>query len=316
MTSQDANGASGAYPKNVPVTRSGYHSPEEEVHVRVNSPMFQRCSLLPSLGFLFALSVVACADMPKDEDPSAGVSTGGEPLSEARVQEPPLPEGPTPIPEPKSEREPAVVSPSINAYYRGANAEEWQEIFERPGREVFDRRFEILKAIGVYPGMVVADVGAGTGFYTMLFARAVGRHGQVYAVDVAEGFVEDVARRAAEYHVDNVEAIVNDQKDARLPEDSVDLVFMCDTYHHFEYPRSMLASIARALKDDGELVLIDFRRLQGVSSPWVMSHVRANQEEVTKEVEDAGFELAEELNLLRENYVLRFRKAPPANEGE
>ena len=68
--------------------------------------------------------------------------------------------------------------------------------------------------------------------------------------------------------------------------------------------------------NDGELVLIDFRRLQGVSSPWVMSHVRANQEEVTKEVEDAGFDLVEELDLLRENYVSRFRKAPPANEGE
>jgi len=282
--------------------------------------MFQRCSLLSSLGLLFALSVVACADTPENEDPSAGVSTGDEPVSEARVPEPPLPEGPIPIPipipKPRSELEPAVVSPGINVYYQGADIEEWQEIFERPGREVFDRRFEILKAIGVYPGMAVADVGAGTGYYTMLFARAVGRHGQVYAVDVAEGFVEDVARRAAEYHVDNVEAIVNDQKDTRLPEDSVDLVFMCDTYHHFEYPRSMLASIARALKEDGELVLIDFRRLQGVSSPWVMSHVRANQEEVTKEVEDAGFELAEELDLLRENYVLRFRKAPPANAGE
>lgn len=287
--------------------------------------MFQRCSLIPSLGLLFALSVVACAETPENEDPSAGVSTGDEPVSEVRVQEPPLPEDPTPEPEPavvspdptpEPESEPAVVSPGINAYYQGADIEEWQEIFERPGREVFDRRFEILKAIGVYPGMAVADVGAGAGFYTMLFARAVGRHGQVYAVDVADGFVEDIARRAAEYHVDNVEAIVNDQKDTRLPADSVDLVFLCDTYHHFEYPRSMLASIARALKEDGELVLIDFRRLQGVSSPWVMSHVRANQEEVTKEVEDAGFELVEELDLLRENYVSRFRKAPPANEGE
>lgn len=268
-----------------------------------NSPHLSAAILVVPL---FMLGVVACAETSENGDPSAGALSGDEPISQARVQEAPLPEDP----------EPAAVSPGINAYYQNAEMEAWQGIFERPGREVFDRRFEILKAIGVYPGMAVADVGAGTGVYTMLFARAVGRYGQVYAVDVSEGFVEGIARRAAEYHVDNVEAIVNTQKDTRLPADSVDLVFLCDTYHHFEYPRSMLASIARALTEDGELVLIDFRRLQGVSSPWVMSHVRANQEEVTKEVEDAGFEAVEELDLLRENYILRFRKAPPANEGE
>jgi ubiquinone/menaquinone biosynthesis C-methylase UbiE len=143
----------------------------------------------------------------------------------------------------------------------------------------------------------------------MLFARAVGSYGTVYAVDISESFIADIERRAAEYRVENVETIVNDQKDTGLPADSIDLVFVCDTYHHFEYPRSMLGSIARALKEDGELVVIDFRRIQGVSSPWVMSHVRANGEEVTKEVLEAGFELVEELDLLRENYVLRFRKA-------
>lgn len=228
-------------------------------------------------------------------EPTPGVSAPDEPTP------------PAPVPD-----EPAV-SPAINAYYRGADVEHWQEIFERPGREVFDRRFEVLKAIGVYPGMTVADVGAGTGFYTMLFARAVGSYGTVYAVDISESFIADIERRAAEYRVENVETIVNDQEDTGLPADSVDLVFVCDTYHHFEYPRSMLGSIARALKEDGELVLIDFRRIQGVSSPWVMSHVRANREEVTKEVVEAGFELAEELNLLRENYVLRFRKASSAD---
>jgi SAM-dependent methyltransferase len=135
-------------------------------------------------------------------------------------------------------------------------------------------------------------------------------------VDISPTFIADIQRRAAEYHVDNIQAIVNDQKDTGLPADSVDLVFLCDTYHHLEYPQSMLASIARALKEDGELILIDFYRIQGVSSPWVMSHVRANKEEVTRELVEAGFELAEELGLLRESYVLRFRKASPAHRGD
>jgi SAM-dependent methyltransferase len=236
-------------------------------------------ALLPALSL--ALGVAACAETTGPEEPT--------------------PEGPDP--------ELPAVSPEINAYYENADVERWQGIFERPGREVFDRRFEIVQAIGIHPGMTVADVGAGTGFYTMLFARAVGDYGTVYAVDISEAFVADIERRAAEYRVSNVVTIVNDQKDTHLPADSVDLVFLCDTYHHLEYPNSMLGSIARALKEDGELVLIDFRRELGFSSPWVMSHVRANKEQVTTEVLEAGFELVEELDLLRENYVLRFRKA-------
>lgn len=213
----------------------------------------------------------------------------------------------------KLDPEPRAVSPAINSYYLDADVVHWRKIFERPGREVFDRRFEILNAIGVYPGMVVADVGAGTGLYTMLFARIVGSHGQVYAVDISESFVSDIERRAAEYRVDNIQAIVNDQKSTHLPADSIDLIFICDTYHHFEHPQPMLASISDALKEDGELVLIDFRRLQGISSSWVMSHVRASQEEVIEELRKAGFELVESLDLLHENYFLRFRKAPRAD---
>lgn len=264
-------------------------------------------SLGPMAGLLLALCTSACA----------ATSVTGEPLSRGTVEgdqiaQRPAIDGPATI-EPAS-KQPAV-SPAINAHYQGADVEHWQEIFEHPSREVFYRRFEILGAIGVYPGMTVADVGAGTGFYSMLFARAVGSYGTVYAVDTSESFVADIERRALEYRVQNVEAIVSDQSDTRLPADSVDLVFVCDTYHHFEYPRSMLDSIARALKDDGELVLIDFHRILGVSSPWIMSHVRANREDVTKEVVDAGFELVEELDLLRENYVLRFRKGS-LEEGE
>ena len=209
---------------------------------------------------------------------------------------------------------PRAVGPAINAYYEDADVTRWQEVFERPGREIFDQRFEILNAVGVYPGMTVADVGAGTGFFTMLFARTVGPYGTVYAVDISESFVASIERRAEEYRVDNVRTIVNDQKDTRLPEDSIDLVFVCDTYHHFEYPQAMLASIDRALKEDGELVIIDFRRQQGFSSPWVMSHVRANREQVIEELREAGFMLVESLDLLRENYFLRLRKAPRQDE--
>lgn len=202
-----------------------------------------------------------------------------------------------------------AVSPALNAYYHDADVERWRMVFESPGREIFDKRFQIVQATGVRPGASVADIGAGTGLFTMLFARAVGPSGKVYAVDISPSFGESIARRAGAYHVDNVEAIVNDQKDTRLAPDSVDLAFVCDTYHHFEYPRAMLDSIAAALREHGELVVIDFRRDREINGSWIMEHVRAGKDEVIAEIRAAGFELVEERDFLRRNYFLRFRKA-------
>ena len=204
-----------------------------------------------------------------------------------------------------------AVGPDMNAYYYDADPGHWAEIFERSGREVFDQRFQIVEALDITPGMRIADVGAGTGLYTMLFARAVGPAGKVYAVDISDSFIEGIVERAAEYHVDNVVPVVNHPQGTTLPPESVDLVFLADTYHHFEYPRAMLASIHQALVPGGALAIIDFRRLPGISNPWIMGHVRAGRQEVIAEVEAAGFRLEDEPLKLRGNYFLRFRKLSP-----
>jgi predicted methyltransferase len=201
-----------------------------------------------------------------------------------------------------------VVGPDMNAYYHGADYERWRSIFESGGREVYDRRLDILTALEIKPGMRVADVGAGTGLYTMLFADAVGPTGTVYAVDISESFVEAIGARATEAGLKNVVPVLGQQKSTELPSGSVDLVFMADTYHHFEYPRSMLASIREALVPDGVVAIIDFRRVPGLSSRWVLSHVRAGREEVIAEVEQAGFKLIDEPLRLGGNYFVRFRK--------
>lgn len=210
-----------------------------------------------------------------------------------------------------------VVGADINAYYHGADHERWRRIFEAPGREVFDRRFQVVEALDLEPGMDIADVGAGTGLYTLLFARAVRPDGQVYAVDISQSFVDAIMARIAEVNVQNVVPVVNEQRRAMLPAESIDLAFMADTYHHFEFPQAMLRSIRDALRPGGVLAVIDFRRIQGVSSGWVMSHVRAGREQVVDEIEDAGFRLIDEPLVLRTNYFLRFRKAdsPGASEA-
>jgi ubiquinone/menaquinone biosynthesis C-methylase UbiE len=198
------------------------------------------------------------------------------------------------------------VNPGINQHYQDPDYERWVRIFEHPGREVYDKRREIVAALDLQPGMSVADIGAGTGLFTRLFARQVGDTGKVYAVDIAENFIDNVLRTSREQGLNNVEGIVNDQHATHLPQNAVDVAFICDTYHHFEYPHSMLASIRQALRSNGKLVIIDFRKQPGDSSPWVMGHVRANRQTVIHEVQTAGFRLSQEPEILDSNYFLIF----------
>jgi ubiquinone/menaquinone biosynthesis C-methylase UbiE len=198
--------------------------------------------------------------------------------------------------------------PAINRPYFDPDFAQWVKRFESPGREVYDQRAAIIAASGVKPGMRVADIGAGTGLFTLLFARAVGPTGRVTAVDISREFADNIQRRAQAERLDNVRTLVSSQTDTGLPANSVDLVFVCDTYHHFEQPRVMLASIHNALKDGGTLVVIDFERVTGKSSAWILDHVRADKQQVIDEINAAGFRLAGDESLLKENYFLRFVK--------
>lgn len=198
--------------------------------------------------------------------------------------------------------------PGINAPFEHPDYQEWVGRFETEGREVYDKRAQIVDATGVAPGMVVADIGAGTGLFTRLFAPRVAPGGMVIAVDISETFVDNILRTSREQDLKNVEGVVNTPTDVALARESIDLAFVCDTYHHFEYPQAMLASIRRALKPGGRLVIVDFERIPGVSSAWVLQHVRAGKETVIAEIEAAGFKLVEDRPLMRDNYFLRFAK--------
>ena len=198
--------------------------------------------------------------------------------------------------------------PFLNRHYQGADFDHWARIFESPTREVFDQRFQIVHAARVQEGMRIADIGAGTGFFSVLFARAVGPEGTVYAIDTSPEFVAGIEERARAYHVENVVPLVNTQEGIGLPPESIDLAFLSDTYHHLEQPAPMLASIRQALLPYGGLIIVDFHRRAGFSSPWILNHVRAGRDEVIAEIESAGFRLVEAPNLLRENFFLRFEK--------
>ncbi|MDF1826309.1 MAG: methyltransferase domain-containing protein [Verrucomicrobiales bacterium] len=201
------------------------------------------------------------------------------------------------------------VNPGINDNFKNPDPSTFVERFEAEGREVYDNQKTIVKQLDLKPGMSVADVGAGTGLFTRLLAPEVGPAGKVYAVDIAGAFVNHTVMSSHARGLKQVEGVVCTAEDTLLPENSVDLVFICDTYHHFEYPAKTMASIHRALKPGGRLAVIDFERIDGVSSDWIMGHLRAGKEVFRAEIEAARFELDEEFDLFEENYFLIFRKA-------
>jgi ubiquinone/menaquinone biosynthesis C-methylase UbiE len=201
------------------------------------------------------------------------------------------------------------VRPGINRHFMDPDWRQWVNTFERPGREVYDQRHAIVAASQVRPGMSVADIGAGTGLFTRLFATAVEPGGTVYAIDLSGTFIDNILRTCREQGLSNVQGIVNTPTDIGLPANSIDLAFITDTYHHFEYPQQTLAAIHQALRSAGRMIIIDFRRDPRISSNWVMGHVRGDQAQVIKEVQASGFRLVEDKPLMQTSYFLEFAKS-------
>ncbi|MFQ5748194.1 MAG: class I SAM-dependent methyltransferase [Planctomycetota bacterium] len=210
---------------------------------------------------------------------------------------------------PPADFQEASVQPGVNDSFNHPDVAQFVERFEREGREVFDKRQEIVDAAGIHAGWEVADVGAGTGLFEPLLSHAVGTRGKVFAVDISADFLEHIAERARKEHLGNVTTLLATDRSSSLAPRSIDMAFLCDVYHHFEYPQHTLDSIHAALRAGGEMVVIDFDRIEGQSSPWILKHMRAGKGAFIKEIEAAGFRLVEDKQgLLESSYFLRFRK--------
>jgi precorrin-6B methylase 2 len=232
------------------------------------------------------------APEPSDEEPAASPEVVGEP---------------TPTPKPAA---PDDVGDEINArYYEQTNPKRWAKQFEREGREVFDHRDEILDALQLREGMVVADVGAGTGLFTLELAQRVGPEGKVYAVDVQPYFLDHIGQKARKAGLGNIELVRATQHSAKLFADSVDLVIMCDAYHHVERPADYLSSLKWALRPGGRLVIVDYIAIEGRSEAWLLEHVRATPQQFRAEIEGAGFRfLRAHEGMLEENFFYEFER--------
>ena len=175
---------------------------------------------------------------------------------------------------------------------------------DRASREAEEDPARALALIGIRPGMVVADVGAGSGYMTMKLARLVGTTGKVYATDIQPRLLAMVQQKAAASGIGNVEVVLGSETDARLPEHAIDLALLVDVYHEFSHPREMLRSIQRGLKNGGRLVLIEYRG-EDPALPIAATH-RMTVDGARREVEAEGFVFDRVLSGLPRQHVIVF----------
>ena len=212
--------------------------------------------------------------------------------------------------------QPSGMPEGINDAFLSENLDvDWYvERFEGESRGVYAQRHAIVESLELSPGDRIADIGAGTGFFSFLFAAEVtsktGNDGAVYAVEIAPKFLERLRERAENPELGVLHVVEGTERSVELADDSIDVAFLCDVYHHFAYPDDSLASLHSAIRPGGSLVLIEFERIPGKTPDWLLEHVRAGREVFSREIESAGFVLAEEIEMggLEGNYILRFER--------
>jgi ubiquinone/menaquinone biosynthesis C-methylase UbiE len=176
---------------------------------------------------------------------------------------------------------------------------------DRPEREAEEAPSKAIAALDLNPGDVVADVGAGSGYYAIRLARVVGASGRVYATDIQPEMLALTRKKVEAERLSNVEMVLGTPTDPRLPAASMDLVLMVDVYHELADPQAMLRALKRALKPGGRLVLIEFRK----ESPWVpiREEHKMSIREARIEVEAEGYTLDRVIDVLPWQHIIVFR---------
>ena len=184
----------------------------------------------------------------------------------------------------------------------------WQgaEWLERSERELEEEPDKALDALGTLAGLTVADVGAGSGYFTVRLASRVGTSGRVYANDLQPEMLKMLGARLAQDRVTNVTLIQGGEDDPRLPPASVDLVLMVDVYHEFSEPQKLLRAIGASLKPSGRLVLLEYRK-EDPTIPIRPEH-KMSIAEAKMEVEAEGFTLSKVDESLPRQHILVFTK--------
>jgi SAM-dependent methyltransferase len=188
--------------------------------------------------------------------------------------------------------------------HRFGDAERWAHVFDDPERDAWQKPHQVIQALALKPSTVVADLGAGTGYFSVRLARMLPK-GKVYAVDLEPDMVKYLGERAKREGLKNVTPVAAAPDDARLP-GKVDLVLLVDVYHHIEDRASYFDRLRASLRPGGRVAIVDFR-LDAPEGPPRAS--RVPPETVKAEMKSAGYSLSGEHGFLPRQYFLVFRPA-------
>jgi ubiquinone/menaquinone biosynthesis C-methylase UbiE len=186
----------------------------------------------------------------------------------------------------------------------GVQGADW---LNRPEREKEENPEGALDALALKPGMVVADVGAGTGYMSLRMAKRVGPTGKVYSNDLQPEMLRRLRENAAKAGITNIETVQGEEADPKLPAGRMDLVLLVDVYHEFSKPREMIDKIRESLKPTGRLVLLEYRK-EDPKVPIREEH-KMTVAEVKAELEPQGLVLSQVIETLPRQHILILTKA-------
>ena len=180
-------------------------------------------------------------------------------------------------------------------------------MLEDPGRDSYQKPSEVLDALAIKTGETIADIGAGSGYFSLRMAQRVGEAGLIYAVDVNPEMVRYVNRKVRDLGLQNHRSVLADPDDPLLAEDSVDRIFICDTWHHIGNQNEYLELLKKAMRPGGQVVMIDFKKKELPVGP--PTEMKVSREALIDQMAGAGFKLLEEHTFLPYQYFLVFTAA-------
>jgi predicted methyltransferase len=197
----------------------------------------------------------------------------------------------------------AAQAPQTHQHSFG-DAEKWSKVFDDPERDAWQKPHEVIQALALKPNAVIADIGAGTGYFSVRLANMTPQ-GRVYGVDTEPDMVKHLAERARREGLKNLTAVAAKPGDPRLPE-KADLIILVDVYHHIEGRERYFRNLQKTLKPGGRVAVIDFRMDSPVGPP---QRARIEPERVKAELRRAGYTLEQEHGFLPNQYFLVFQPA-------
>ena len=206
----------------------------------------------------------------------------------------------------------AQVAQQANSGYKTeADRKNLAKTLGSPERDQTQKPAELVRTIGVQPGMTVADVGTGIGYMLPYLSRRVGAAGHVIAEDIFDDFLAGAKQTAENQKLQNVTFVKGTDTDPKLPEGQFDMELVLDVYHHFDYPEKMLAALHKALKPDGKLVIVEYyKRESAMPNGRALTHIRLDMPDVIKEVEANHFHLVMEKEHTKNvQYILVLEKS-------